>query len=66
MLRGLPIGKPLCLFEHLGCPVNKPIHYTRGHAIHNHRPGDSEHLRADAQDEPFCVWSSRTHIFVLY
>lgn len=55
------MGKPLCLFEHLANPVNKPIDYTGAYPIHNHRPGDGEHLRADAQDEALCLWSIRTH-----
>jgi REP element-mobilizing transposase RayT len=47
-------------------PINKPIHNTSAHAIHNNRSCYCEHLGTNTQNEAFCVCQARTHIFVFY
>ena len=55
-----------CVLQYAQDPINQAIDHTGTYTVHDHRAGDGEHLGGGAEDEAFCVWSGRTHIFVLY
>ena len=71
MKKSLPIGKLFLRVDvgigplkQCGYPINNTIDHRCRYAIDDHRAGDGEHLRADAQDETLCLCQLRTHYFV--
>ena len=54
------------LLEQCRYPINHAIHYGCRYAVDNDRSSNGKHLRADAQDEAFCLCQVSTHTFVFY
>ena len=41
--------------------INQAINDACDYAVDDDRTGDDEHLGRHTKNQPFCLWSSRTH-----
>ena len=42
-------------------PIYHSVERARRRTVQDHRSGDRENFRSDAEDKALCLWSSRTH-----
>ena len=42
-------------------PIYHAVERARRRTVQDHRSGDRENFRSNAEDKALCLWSSRTH-----